>query len=462
MTAGNTKTPRLLAAAKEFNIGKETLLEFLKGKGFELENKPTSKLTEDMYDSLHKAFAKDKATKQKSDEIALPKGATFLESLNKSEAELDLAARDKPAEKVAKPVKTTAPKAAAKAEEPVLDVPVEKTEPKKEESKEVSTPKVEEAPVIVIAEPKAEPQPIVETPKDKKIEEKQTAEKPELKKEEIQEAKKVAIVEKTPTDVQSAAADNKEPEHIDLSSPKLQGPKIINKIDLDNINMQTRPKKGQVTTQPNNNKDNKKGTPNAPKFNDPKKVHPKPEAKKEHKTPERKEQPRVASRPTEEPKLAHQKLITEVTFEAQPVEEAREHIETNAPKLEGPKILGKIELPTGTVGGRQERKDKRKRKRIPLDKKPETNKPATGGSFNAGDNRNNNNRPNQGNNNRPGGNNQQGGNRPGYQGNRPNNGGPGGNRNNSGPGNRNNFNPNNKFGKPGQAQQPQEVDAKEI
>src|SRR4249919_2306379 len=68
-------TPRLMAAAKEFNIGKDTLVDFLIGKGFNRDDlKPTSKLTEDMYRSLQQEFNSDKAAKIKSDQIDLPKG----------------------------------------------------------------------------------------------------------------------------------------------------------------------------------------------------------------------------------------------------------------------------------------------------------------------------------------------------------------------------------------------------
>ena len=40
-------TPRLLAAAKEFNIGKDTLIEFLANKGFDMDGfgTPNPKLT---------------------------------------------------------------------------------------------------------------------------------------------------------------------------------------------------------------------------------------------------------------------------------------------------------------------------------------------------------------------------------------------------------------------------------
>jgi len=73
--ATENKTPRILAAAKEFNIGKETLVEFLTGKGFDVNaSNPNTKLSEPMYDALQAEFAKDKLVKMKSESIALPKG----------------------------------------------------------------------------------------------------------------------------------------------------------------------------------------------------------------------------------------------------------------------------------------------------------------------------------------------------------------------------------------------------
>lgn len=52
----HTKTPRILAAAKEFNIGKGKLVEFLWNKGFEVIDSPSTKLTEEMYDLLIEEF----------------------------------------------------------------------------------------------------------------------------------------------------------------------------------------------------------------------------------------------------------------------------------------------------------------------------------------------------------------------------------------------------------------------
>ena len=82
------KLPRLLAAAKEFNIGQDTLIDFLVGKGFSKDDlKPTSKLSEDMYRSLQQEFQSDKAAKMKSDQLELPKGSTAEAKKKKEEAQ---------------------------------------------------------------------------------------------------------------------------------------------------------------------------------------------------------------------------------------------------------------------------------------------------------------------------------------------------------------------------------------
>ena len=80
-TATNT-TPRLLAAAKEFNIGKDTLIEFLGSKGFEGIN-PGTKLTEEMYRMAVQEFQTDKVAKQNAEKIELNKAAAPAEPKKK-------------------------------------------------------------------------------------------------------------------------------------------------------------------------------------------------------------------------------------------------------------------------------------------------------------------------------------------------------------------------------------------
>ncbi len=68
------KLPRLLAAAKEFNIGRDTLIDFLVKKGFSKDDlKDTTKLNEGMYHSLQVEFSSDKAAKNKADLVEIPK-----------------------------------------------------------------------------------------------------------------------------------------------------------------------------------------------------------------------------------------------------------------------------------------------------------------------------------------------------------------------------------------------------
>ena len=61
---------QLIKVAKELNVGMGTVVEFLQGKGFEIENRPISKVTDSMYDALSKKFSDSKADKEKADQIA--------------------------------------------------------------------------------------------------------------------------------------------------------------------------------------------------------------------------------------------------------------------------------------------------------------------------------------------------------------------------------------------------------
>src|SRR5574339_930282 len=107
------KLPRILAAAKEFNIGKETLIDFLEGKGFAKkgELKDQTKLSEEMYRAALQEFQSDKAAKMKSDQIDLPKGVATDGRKKKDEEEI-LFKKEKEEKKPAKkeePVVETAP-----------------------------------------------------------------------------------------------------------------------------------------------------------------------------------------------------------------------------------------------------------------------------------------------------------------------------------------------------------------
>ena len=70
MSEGVTST-RLSKAAREFNIGMKTVVDFLGKKGFPIEMDPNAKLSQDMYTLLMKEFASEKHVKEEAKKIGL-------------------------------------------------------------------------------------------------------------------------------------------------------------------------------------------------------------------------------------------------------------------------------------------------------------------------------------------------------------------------------------------------------
>src|SRR5579872_1498442 len=103
MATAITKTPRLGEAIKEFNVGRETLVEFLTDKGFDIKNpNPGTKLTEQMYNALQVEFAPDKAAKRRSEEIVLAKGS-LLDNFKKKKKNTTKTAKKEEPPVIAKP-----------------------------------------------------------------------------------------------------------------------------------------------------------------------------------------------------------------------------------------------------------------------------------------------------------------------------------------------------------------------
>jgi translation initiation factor IF-2 len=62
---------RLIKIAKELNVGTSTIVEHLHNNGFEIENKPTAKISEEMYAELLKEFQKSIAIKEKAQQLII-------------------------------------------------------------------------------------------------------------------------------------------------------------------------------------------------------------------------------------------------------------------------------------------------------------------------------------------------------------------------------------------------------
>ena len=61
---------QLIKVAKELNIGMVALVEFLNSRGFDVENKPNAKLSDEMYNASVSKFSDSKAEKLKADQLA--------------------------------------------------------------------------------------------------------------------------------------------------------------------------------------------------------------------------------------------------------------------------------------------------------------------------------------------------------------------------------------------------------
>lgn len=187
------KLPRLLAAAKEFNVGQDTLTDALVKRGFNKDGlTATTKLTEDMYRALQAEFQGDKQAKNKADMVEIPKGQ---QSERKRRDEEEISFR--------KDVVKPAPVVAAPKEEPVAAPVVAPAPP----------------PVVEVAAPPAPV--VVEAPKV-----------------EVAPAPAPVVTETKPTEVEDTN------DIVRIGAPELEGPRILGTVDLSAIDNSTRPKKG--------------------------------------------------------------------------------------------------------------------------------------------------------------------------------------------------------------------------
>lgn len=257
---------RLSQAARKLNVGKNTILDFLKEKGYEVDSNPNSKIPQEQYDMLAREFAGSAHDKEEASELTIG-GKTDNMFINaekpaveeKKEEERilikDNVVPEPEPEKISAKTKLDGPKVVGKIdldskkkteEEPTPATEEEsKEEPKKEEVKETSTDKV-----VKVAE-----------------EEKAVEKQPEPKKPSAEDAKKATDEKPPETEVIKAKADS------------LRGLKVLDKIELpkdkpkpvassdSNQDRKKRPRKriqpagggGTRPSRPNNNSGSQRG-----------------------------------------------------------------------------------------------------------------------------------------------------------------------------------------------------------
>ncbi|MEM6359548.1 MAG: translation initiation factor IF-2 [Bacteroidota bacterium] len=204
------RTMRLSQVARKLNVGLSTIVDFLAEKGFEVDSSPNSKVTGEQFSMLSREFAASAHEKEEASGLTIG---------TKMETEPEV----KPAEPVVKPRK--------EEEESILikNLSVEKKEPQPEEVKESEPEKREqEKPKlkglsvvgkIDLDKKKDEPK-AVEEPTPEKLEEIKKEPEPEVK----ENTETVAVKEEEITEV--------EPEVHKAKADKLQGLKVVGKIDL--------------------------------------------------------------------------------------------------------------------------------------------------------------------------------------------------------------------------------------
>ncbi len=316
------KSIRLSKLAREFNVGTHTIVEFLQKKGIETESSPNTKVSVEAVQLLEKEYKVDILLKKESEKISLKSHRPQKEiiSIDNPEGE--------PAE-----------------EEPVAEVKVEKEEVKKPQPKiedkpvEKAKPAIEKVKVLgkidldKFAKPKKAKKESVKVvkPVEKEIKAEVKAQpKKEPKKEAKPKAKPVKNeAKKEPVSIKEEPVKKSVPEKpkeelIAASIPKVDEVKVIGKIDLKNINQKTRPAK-------------------------------KSKAEKEKERKARHKQ-KVSEKGGEEKREKGKGGKVEV-------------IKANAGKLNGPNVVGKIDLPKKDAksGEGGSSRKKRRRKRIQSD-----------------------------------------------------------------------------------------------
>ena len=218
-----SKPVRLSKAAREFNLGVETIVDFLASKGIEVERKPNTKLEPEHYALVRANFADEKVAKQK----AKQKSKTLLEM----EA-LAVDSKKATTEEAVEPAPEPTPEPAPAPEPESTPDPDPTPEPDPE-------PVAEEAPTEPAKEEKAKPESAVKVvgkvdldsvaPKKTK--------KAAAKKEEPAPAEPEAPAAEATKSAPAADEPKKEPaepeaEVVRAKAEKLTGPTVVGKINL--------------------------------------------------------------------------------------------------------------------------------------------------------------------------------------------------------------------------------------
>ncbi len=307
------KLTRLSKAAREFNVGISTIVDFLAHKGIEIESNPNTKLETDVYDMLAAEYKADLKLKQAAEELNLKRKAKETVTIEDINGPDEPSPVEEEKELIVK-TNTSSQKEEIKTEVPTTESPkvVGKIDLDKKATEKASAEEVAETTEEPVAEEPAKPEEPLEAKESEAKEKVKATPKKKTKKEPKAQTKKT----------ESKEAEPKEESKDDL--------KVVGKIDLGSINQKTRPKK---------------------------KTKAEKEADREQRKVEREKAPKkVAETPKEE--------VPVETPAQEDKPEAKKEVEifrSEVEQLSGPKVLGKIELKEEKKPSASDKKKKRKR-----------------------------------------------------------------------------------------------------
>ena len=230
---------RLNKVTKEFNIGLQTAVDFLRKNGYDdVEVSPNSKITEQQYELLQKEFSSDKGLRSEATQL-------IQHRQEKSKERKEATKQKRQAEEIASAKPKTSYKVVGHIELDKKGNPVKKEEPQASPKAEVQAaqptpapsvaPKPEEKPTPHPVETKAEKVEPVETPTS------QPEPKPQEQK--PQPAKEPETKPQPSVEERSAVLGSEVNGAYRLNTSTLAAPKVLGKIDLSSINSSTRPRK---------------------------------------------------------------------------------------------------------------------------------------------------------------------------------------------------------------------------
>lgn len=349
MSIGNTNT-RLSKVAREFNVGIQTIVEFLHKKGFDVDPNPNTKISDDAYHLLEKEYKSDIFLKKESERINLKSQRTKKETITledrQGESGLDDQDEDDfPADEIR-----------------ITDLSSSKSEipPLKQPKPQIPAETVVKTPMHTIEKPKilgkidldnlnkrkdgpdhhdtekkqvVDPREKIQVIKKKKSEFPEAAMAPEQSPEKVTEERPELAFEtpaaKEAPSVAKEQARPEEPQEVPTNIPKVEEVKVVGRIDLSSINQKTRPAK-------------------------------KTKKQKEEERREREKLKRQAQRPQTEQQSPPSSKASSPSKSPRTVQEMKSQV-----RVAGPTVVGKIDLPDRKPGGSHDDQHlKKKRRRI--------------------------------------------------------------------------------------------------